>query len=100
MARSNPIDRNTERKIERTYGSGATKGRKGGASPAMANRLQDKRAGRKQTSSMLRYAGGESRAVYANGKRVKGGASAVQRTKDRMMQKAGSTVYNPASLFS
>lgn len=99
MAKSNPISRNTERKIERSYGSGATKGRNGGASPAMSNIMQDKRAGRKPTSSMMRYAAGESRAAYANGVRIKGGAAAVQRTKDKFLKRAGSTVYNPASLF-
>lgn len=90
MAKRNPINVNTERSLESRYGSGATKGRKGAASPAMANIMQDKREGRNPTSSLLRYAGGESRAVYANGQRVKGGASTIQRQYNNMLKNAGS----------
>ncbi len=92
MAR-NPINRNSERKLERTYGSGATKGRKGASSPAMANIMQDKRAGRNPTSSLTRYAGGESRAVYVNGQRVKGGASNTMRQFQNLLKNAGSKTY-------
>lgn len=99
MAKRNSINANAERKIERSYGKYATTGRKGGAFPAMANIMQDKRAGRNATSSMMRYAGGENRAVYVNGQKQKGGAANTLRRYNQALRNAGSKTYNPASLF-
>lgn len=98
MAKKNP-NASAAAKLERTYGKTATRGRNGGASPAMANMMQDKKAGRKPTSSLMRYAGGEQRSVYVNGKRVKTNASGVTRRMNNMLERAGSRTYDPASLF-
>ena len=100
MAKRNPINVNTVRSLESRYGSGATKSRKGAASPAMANIMQDKREGRNPTSSLTKYAGGESRAVYVNGQRQKGGAAANQRKYNNLLKNAGSKTYSSSSLFS
>lgn len=98
MARKNP-NASAAAKLERTYGKTATQGRNGRTSPAMANIMQDKKAGRTPTASLMRYAGGEQRSVYVNGQRVKTNASGLQRRKDNMLRRAGSRTYDPASLF-
>lgn len=100
MAKSNPIEKAAENKVERTYGKYATKGRNGAASPAMSNIMQDKKAGRNPTGSMTRYAGGEMRAAYLNGVKLNGGVAGQLRAKNNALKKAGSTVYDPAKEFA
>lgn len=83
-----------ESKWEGKYGSDSTKPRvKGGLSNAQANRFLDKRKGRQQTSSMMRYAAGEARTIRLNGKAVGRGAGAASQTLNSLLKNAGSKTY-------
>lgn len=91
----NPLDAAAENKWENKYGSNSKPKGPGYLSEGQKNYHKDQKNPKvsNPTQSMTRYAGGETRRIYVNGKAVGRGGKAASTALNSLLKNVGHATY-------